>query len=497
MEYFNGVTDVDVSDIDCLKDMTQETANAIATGPQDMFFTLLDRFNSDLTYYTGETIDVTDKWNWKPGTYPKIDKMLLKRLNFDKKSSGIANRISKIRERANYLNYILRNAHELETQKHRLKLSGLTKNVDICEFQSKATDLVSRINTQCDLAYDMSEGRVSIKPYISSNFTSRQTPIYLDIKLSELTMSIYSGDKSIQEIPLSPIHLIFNYSFRHYINNISTNWKITGQYGDDNIRFPYISSRGRYSQTDNGFGTVCLDKYNEDIKKSFINVDYIQMAMHLMNWAQYYSVNHSNPYNNLKFLHYGLPKGYSKEYRATLSSAEGDCSNRILNITDSKVYPSYFDELEDKMTICNDIECQLKESCNFFKMNNHQLSYSINKEDEHYQIESMVGYIVEHIYSLDESSRDYLMDNSINYRYTSRTTEEEIIKYLFRYIYRWDISYSTLKYSITGFYTVLQQSYNYCPVTKNVSNDVLSKKDIQQEMLAWATNPGRRQDGTR
>ena len=44
MEYFNGVRDVDVSDIDCLKNMTQETANAIATGPQDAFFTLLDNF---------------------------------------------------------------------------------------------------------------------------------------------------------------------------------------------------------------------------------------------------------------------------------------------------------------------------------------------------------------------------------------------------------------------------------------------------------------------
>ena len=48
MEYFNGVRDVDVSDIDCLKNMTQETANAIATGPQDAFFTLLDNFNHEL-----------------------------------------------------------------------------------------------------------------------------------------------------------------------------------------------------------------------------------------------------------------------------------------------------------------------------------------------------------------------------------------------------------------------------------------------------------------
>ncbi len=64
MEYFNGRSNVDVSDIGCLDNMTQEMANAIATGPQDAFFTLLDRFNSDLHYYIKDRIDVTDKWNW-------------------------------------------------------------------------------------------------------------------------------------------------------------------------------------------------------------------------------------------------------------------------------------------------------------------------------------------------------------------------------------------------------------------------------------------------
>ena len=220
MEYFNGIRHVDVSDIDCLKDMTQETANAIATGPQDAFFTLLDRFNDDLNYYINDTIDVTDKWNWKPGTYDKIDKMILKRLNFDKKSKGIYNKISKIRERSNYLNYVMRNAQELENQKYRLKQSGLSKNVNIGDFQDKANKLVDAINTQCNLVQELTEGNVIIKPYISQHFENRLTPIYLDVKLFGLTLSVYSGDKSIQEIMLQPIHLVMKYPFRHYINNL-------------------------------------------------------------------------------------------------------------------------------------------------------------------------------------------------------------------------------------------------------------------------------------
>ena len=72
MEYFNGLIDVNVSDIDCLNSMTQDMANAIATGPQDGFFEVLDSFNMELTHYGIEPIDVTNKWNWKPGTSKKI-----------------------------------------------------------------------------------------------------------------------------------------------------------------------------------------------------------------------------------------------------------------------------------------------------------------------------------------------------------------------------------------------------------------------------------------
>ena len=36
-------------------------ANAIATGPQDGFFEVLDSFNQDLAFYGIEPIDVTNK----------------------------------------------------------------------------------------------------------------------------------------------------------------------------------------------------------------------------------------------------------------------------------------------------------------------------------------------------------------------------------------------------------------------------------------------------
>ena len=485
MEYFNGIREVDVSDIDCLKNMTQETANAIATGPQDAFFTLLDRFNDDLNYYINDTIDVTDKWNWKPGTYDKIDKMILKRLNFDKKSNGIYNKISKIRERSNYLNYVMRNAQELEIQKYRLKQSGLSKNVNIADFQDKANKLVDTINTQCSLVNDLTEGKVIITSYISDNFDNRLTPIYLDIKMYGLTLSIHSGDSSIQDIRLQPIHLIMKYPFRHYINNLSTSWKIVGEYGENdvNIRFPYISTS--YREYDNSFGTVCLDKYNDDIKKSFMKLDYIQMAMHLMNWAQYYHINHSNPYNNLKFLHYGLPKGYSKEYRSTLSSIESDCASRTARIYRPDDSITYYNELEDNTSICNGIECQLKSSCNAFSDKDIIMNHISNQSDEHCQIESMIGHIVEYINSIEERNKSFIAEESVYY--LGCDFGEPFIEFLFRCIYQWCTPFKGDE-SIKAFYKQLVRYYHY--ETNGVEIE-RNEDEIKQEMLAWATNPER------
>ena len=47
-EYFDGISKVSVSNIDCLNNMTQDMANTIATGPQDDFFEMLSNFNREI-----------------------------------------------------------------------------------------------------------------------------------------------------------------------------------------------------------------------------------------------------------------------------------------------------------------------------------------------------------------------------------------------------------------------------------------------------------------
>ena len=406
MEYFNGSAAVDVSNIDCLNDMTQEMANAIATGPQDNFFQLLEGFNSELNYQGIEPIDVTNKWNWKPGTSKKIVEFQSNRLQLSKTHGGITKQFDRTRERANYLSYVRNQAERLEQLKYELKQAGVTKNVDIAEFQQKATDLARIIIDQCSLVKDLTEGKVIMTPYMSNNFQSRKTPFYLDVKLNELTMSIYNGDTEIQQIPLDTIHLIFSYPFRHYINGFSTNWRNLGCYGElhrnQMFKFPYIGSvEWRYRAEGLAYGNVCLDRFNDEIKKAFLSKDFIQMSMHLMNWAQYYSTNHSNPYNKTDWLHLGLPKGYSEEYKATISSVQTTCANRISLDNPFDAGNDLLHYSKESISSCKNIECQLAFQCGHFKRHSDRGFHIETLTDKYCQIESLLGMIVDTLESHD------------------------------------------------------------------------------------------------
>jgi len=503
-EYFDGKCKVNVSNIDCLENMTQEMANAIATGPQDDFFELLSSFNREMKLTIDDTIDVTDKWNWRPGTYAKIDKYIQARLQLSKKTSGLYNKFRKVREYANYLGYITNQADRLEAKKYSMKTSGLSKDVNIEVFQENSTKLAEIMIAQCELVKDLTDGKVIITPYINNNFANRFTPIYLDIQMTNLEMSIHQGNTCIQKIPLLPIHIVINYPLRHYMNQYNTNWSVLGNYGDymDNeYHFPYISTqyqRRGYNQ----YGTVCLDSYMENVKSSFMKRDYIQMAMHLMNWAQYYNVSHSNPYNQPNLLHYGLPEGYSKEYKATTSNLASNCSERIhrnlVNGTSCVDFNSR--PLLDKLTMstskCEETKCQLRDACNFYKIKNSLLKGISEHTDEYCQMESIVGHMLSYyddrpnIYSTRYGIQEDIENQELGYYSVSDciNTEEYLVTLFEKIITYWGLTSDT----IDLYYSKISDSYEYYGEAVPVEQVVKSEEDIKQEMLAWATNPERR-----
>ena len=77
IELYNGHNNINVNTLDILREPNQQLANAIATGPQDEFFSKLEECNRVLTRFSDEelVLSVTPSWNWRPGTLDIIKNM--------------------------------------------------------------------------------------------------------------------------------------------------------------------------------------------------------------------------------------------------------------------------------------------------------------------------------------------------------------------------------------------------------------------------------------
>jgi hypothetical protein len=395
-EFYNGHEILVVDKIDKLNNMSQEEYNDLAVGPQEEFFQRLDSVNQELEYYELGTIDITKKWNWKPGTYDLIKLLIGKKLYLDKKSNGLDNLFKRTKERANYLNYMHRNIDRLEEERYSLKRLGVEKDVDIEVFKEQCNTFVERIVSQCYKAYEMTNGKVLIRPHI--HLAGRKTTFYVDVTLHDLKLGIFDGKnnpKSLQEIPLNDINIIFWRNLRTVLSGRPGNMKHEGKIITDinkpNLEFVYIahSYRDRLN-----YGNVCFDKYYDDVQLAFKNHNYLELAMILMQWAQYYNIKFSNPYNQPNAAHIGFPKEFSKEYLSIFDkeSITSSCSSNLSKSADRNKlkFPDNNIYIKD---ICSGIGCQLRNVC--FKYKDIARANAVMDSDTGAMIEGLIGWITE------------------------------------------------------------------------------------------------------
>ena len=319
--YFDGISYVNASSIEKLMDLSDEEVNNLASGPQDAFFDKLEGINLEFGRTGLDELNVTDKWNWKPGTYDKMKEYLYKRMWLHKKTNGLDKLVVRTKERANYLGYIQRQIQDMEFERANLRRLGVSKDVDINLWKEKVEKFCTKMTELCENVDSKTEGKVKIILNIS-DLENRHPQLYYDITLEGLNMGIYSESNLIQSIPLKPINIIHRVSLRHKLSGMSQpsgrNYKmgVYDKIDENNIsRFPYIASNR------NEYGTVCFDKYTDDINKAINKDDLLSLAFILMQWAQYYNIKYSNPYNQPFYLHLGAPKEYSDEYIATQSKS--------------------------------------------------------------------------------------------------------------------------------------------------------------------------------
>jgi len=393
--YFNGYKDIIVHDFGHLKELSQEETNNIVVGPQETFFSKLEDINRELVFSGGDEIQVTKKWNWRPGHYDRMRSYLTNRLDINKKSKNMTYLVDRTISKVNYLNYIARQVRAMERERDELKRLSIPYDVNLDEFKETCIVYVDKIYEQCKIAKDLSKGKVIIEPFL--HIDGRTVKIILDIILTGLEMEIYSGDNSTAKISLNDIHLIGQADLRRLLSNGKTQIGWKGKYFSDDISyaFPYI---GQDRYVDSIYGTVCLDNYIDDVYMSFNENNYTALAMNLMQWAQYYSLSHSNPYNQPFRLHYGMPRSFNTSYRVSQDSSgvRHKCSQILRRSAEMQGYNGIHQNqfINDK---CHAIDCVLMDSCSLHKTTVRTLD--IYNSDTYYPIEGVTGMIHEQLFT--------------------------------------------------------------------------------------------------
>ena len=163
IELYNGCAFINVFNIDYLSEPNQQLANAIATGPQDEFFSKLEECNRCLR--DEEQLSVTPSWNWKPGSYNKIQEYLKRSLQLGDKSNGLSKYINRARDNAKYrISWMSRVLSDCEDLKKTLKREGYSYNVDINEYIQKLNSFCNTIKAQCKEASKATDNRVTFTP---------------------------------------------------------------------------------------------------------------------------------------------------------------------------------------------------------------------------------------------------------------------------------------------------------------------------------------------
>mgnify|MGYP003628013386 CR=1 FL=1 len=404
MDYFNGISEIIVEDLTYLDNLSQEELNSIAVGPQDKFYGHLEDFNRCLRAHGIEPINVTNKWNWKPGSYDRIKEYINKHLYLDKKSQSVHKLLERTITRNYYLRYPSSKAKALELSRYQLKQTGVNRDVDVDKFKVICSDFVTNITNQCKQVKEITESNVNIIPYVKIN-ENTNVDFYLDITLKNLTMSVFNGQKEIHSSPLGDIHIICLTGLKDVINNTDRNIGWRGIYKSKFMDFPYISANSRESR----YGSVCLDKYLDDINKAFKSCDYITMSMYLMSWAQYYNTSYANPYNQPYLLHHGMPENTSKEYYSSFSkqTVQNSCGNRITAESRSNGSKYLYADSDLKQK-CIDIKCQFIGACGYNIKANERLDYYSDKQ---YEIEAYTGLILDYVDGKRTYAKNQLLDS--------------------------------------------------------------------------------------
>jgi hypothetical protein len=144
---------------------------------------------------------------------------------------------------------------------------------------------------------------------------------------------------------------------------------IMGQYlaHSDTIYFPFLQ-RHYYGQDTPEWFRVCLGDMTSDISQAVWDFNFEAASILLTQWISRYDTNNTHPHNKPNLMYYGLPKYIKDQEKSSAYLAA------IPHSTDGCGVPAAIGKLDHNKrdyaiindTTCDDINCQLKDSCKYY-----------------------------------------------------------------------------------------------------------------------------------
>jgi hypothetical protein len=518
IELYNGYNSINVNTLDILRQPNQQLANAIATGPQDEFFSKLEECNRVLSGYSNEgpVLSVTPSWNWRPGTLNIIKKYVSQQLMLEKKSSGLGKYLSRTIDNTRYrISWMATKLEQCEELKRMLKREGYAHDVNIEEYIVKLSDFCDKIEESANQAANATEGKVSFTPYIYiPENNERQATFYLDCYVNPGELNVCQDSTLIQKIPINGIKLMFHCSLRkmmRYLDKPSPsllNVRYSGlndaQMTNQNsyrarqtTYHPYVAQptyRDGYGSSIQ-WGTACFSSFTDNIRNAFHQLNFIVLAMELLEWAGYYNTQHANPYNSLNLTHIGMPKSFSKAYQAVINRDAGNCSSRLsghIFDKDAQMYsPKHNRDKVNFIEYCQNIECVWRTDCSKFIQYTGEMKRILNTEHV-FIVESILGALLEH-FSEETVTNSVLYEDFGIYLDNSLDENHEKREYM---IYDWKdaIDALVMKYESTYQFEYILDEIKYWNTdeedkvasTEEIEG-LMNEEQIKREMLQWAT----------
>ena len=350
------------------KQNVKKLAEDIVLGPQAEVLTLIEQFNNRWR----SNIAITKSFRWKPGTHPNYKERISEYLNLNKRCNSLARVHWRVSDHIYGLERMGRQIHEIEDKLYHLRNNDLMFQ-DNTEYVEKA---LSNILNTAEESKDIWSMNI-----IDTN-GHRQLQIYTLIQPEYIKVRL--GEEIIQEIPTPPISLHFSITFDSFLN---THSKIaSGHKGavkirlngsgmlldnDDHVLHPYVSSGGGYGQTrrpSTDYVHTCFGDLTNQIFHAIYTLDWKNADWLLNRWASNYTINITNPLNNIKTAYHGKPSYLTEKYMDVVGHSENDCA-----------YPNIFKSNIMEEIYCDKVNCLLRENCTFYNL---EINISLSGEDE-------------------------------------------------------------------------------------------------------------------